>query len=150
VRFQLSCTVNCFAQQFTLKERDIETGLDYFGARYYASMQGRFTGVDPYDINFERQETNDREEAEVLFRDYLFQPQHWNRYVYALLARENVHPENQSFMSRDLDLLGTNFSLEVSNVSVTEVLNRVIRDSQTNYWVVVRQGERKEYFVLNL
>src|SRR6185503_20455036 len=24
-------------QQFTSKERDVETGLDYFGARYYAS-----------------------------------------------------------------------------------------------------------------
>ncbi|HXQ32937.1 MAG TPA: RHS repeat-associated core domain-containing protein, partial [Anaerolineales bacterium] len=33
-------------QQFTLKERDVETGLDYFGARYYASTYGRFTGVD--------------------------------------------------------------------------------------------------------
>src|SRR5437016_5861957 len=30
----------------TLKERDIETGLDYFLARYYSSTQGRFTGVD--------------------------------------------------------------------------------------------------------
>jgi RHS repeat-associated protein len=30
-------------QQFTLKERDAETGLDYFNARYYASLQGRFT-----------------------------------------------------------------------------------------------------------
>jgi RHS repeat-associated protein len=30
----------------TLKERDIETGLDYFGARYYSSTQGRFTGAD--------------------------------------------------------------------------------------------------------
>jgi RHS repeat-associated protein len=33
-------------QQFTLKERDVETGLDYFGARYYANVQGRFTGAD--------------------------------------------------------------------------------------------------------
>ena len=31
----------------TLKERDNETGLDYFGARYYASMQGRFSSPDP-------------------------------------------------------------------------------------------------------
>jgi hypothetical protein len=29
------------------KERDNETGLDYFGARYYASTQGRFTSPDP-------------------------------------------------------------------------------------------------------
>jgi RHS repeat-associated protein len=30
----------------TQKERDIETGLDYFGARYYSSTQGRFTSAD--------------------------------------------------------------------------------------------------------
>ena len=29
------------------KERDTETGLDYFGARYFASVQGRFTSPDP-------------------------------------------------------------------------------------------------------
>jgi RHS repeat-associated protein len=34
-------------QKFTSKERDIETGLDYFEARYYSSIQGRFTSVDP-------------------------------------------------------------------------------------------------------
>ena len=34
-------------QQFTQKERDIETGLDYFGARFYASIHGRFTSADP-------------------------------------------------------------------------------------------------------
>jgi len=35
-------------QQFTDKERDSETGLDYLGARYYASAQGRFTSADSY------------------------------------------------------------------------------------------------------
>lgn len=34
-------------QKFTQKERDNETGLDYFGERFYASLQGRFTTVDP-------------------------------------------------------------------------------------------------------
>ena len=33
--------------KFTGKERDTETGLDYFGARYYASNMGRFTSPDP-------------------------------------------------------------------------------------------------------
>ena len=28
------------------KERDVETGLDFFGARYLSSAQGRFTGAD--------------------------------------------------------------------------------------------------------
>jgi RHS repeat-associated protein len=34
-------------QKFTQKERDTESGLDYFLARYYSSAQGRFTSVDP-------------------------------------------------------------------------------------------------------
>jgi len=35
-------------QQFTQKERDTETGLDYFEARYYRSAQGRFTSADSF------------------------------------------------------------------------------------------------------
>jgi RHS repeat-associated protein len=54
--------------RFTAKERDVETGLDYFGARYYASRTGRFTTVDPaMDIDAA-----------------LIDPQRWNRYTYAL------------------------------------------------------------------
>ncbi|MGA2601168.1 MAG: RHS repeat-associated core domain-containing protein [Bryobacteraceae bacterium] len=34
------------AQKFTSKERDAETGLDYFGARYFSAAQGRFTSPD--------------------------------------------------------------------------------------------------------
>jgi len=33
-------------QQFTGKERDTETGLDYFASRYYSSSLGRFTSPD--------------------------------------------------------------------------------------------------------
>jgi len=33
-------------QKFTGKERDGETGLDYFGARYFSAAQGRFTTPD--------------------------------------------------------------------------------------------------------
>ena len=32
--------------KFTGKERDVETGLDYFGARYFSAAQGRFTTPD--------------------------------------------------------------------------------------------------------
>jgi RHS repeat-associated protein len=41
-------------QKFTAKERDDETGLDYFNARYYASTQGRFTSIDPVFITEDR------------------------------------------------------------------------------------------------
>jgi RHS repeat-associated protein len=51
----------------TLKERDNETGLDYFGARYYSSTQGRFTSVDPENAGAA-----------------IFHPQSWNGYAYSL------------------------------------------------------------------
>lgn len=38
--------VCAFAYRFTGKERDAESGLDYFGARYYASAAGRFMTSD--------------------------------------------------------------------------------------------------------
>ena len=62
-------------QQFTSKERDIETGLDYFVARYYSSTLGRFSGVDPYNPILHSADKAD-------FVAYLGQPQKWNRYGY--------------------------------------------------------------------
>jgi len=52
-------------QKFTGKERDAEIGLDYFGARYYGSALGRFTGPDE---PFADQHPED--------------PQSWNLYAY--------------------------------------------------------------------
>jgi RHS repeat-associated protein len=54
-------------KQFGSKEFDVETGLNYFLARYYSSIQGRFTSVDP-------------ENAGAVIND----PQSWNAYAYAL------------------------------------------------------------------
>jgi RHS repeat-associated protein len=39
-------SVCAFAYKFTGKERDAESGNDYFGARYYASTMGRFLSPD--------------------------------------------------------------------------------------------------------
>ncbi len=50
----------------TSKERDNETGLDYFLARYYSSTQGRFTSVDPEGAGARESD-----------------PQSWNGYAYA-------------------------------------------------------------------
>jgi RHS repeat-associated protein len=66
-------------QQFTQKERDVETGLDYFGARYYSSTHGRFTNPDDF-----------WKDSQVI------DPQSWNKYVY---VRNNplklVDPEGE-------------------------------------------------------
>ncbi len=53
--------------KFTGKERDGESGLDNFGARYYGSSSGRFVSVDPKMISKQR----------------MGDPQQWNMYQYA-------------------------------------------------------------------
>jgi RHS repeat-associated protein len=52
-------------QKFTGYERDDETGLDFAQARMYASIQGRFTSVDPDGIGAA-----------------ISEPQSWNGYAY--------------------------------------------------------------------
>jgi RHS repeat-associated protein len=55
-------------RRFTGKELDPETALQYFGARYYRNVWGRFTSVDPVrDV-----------------KDAVMDPQKWNRYAYTL------------------------------------------------------------------
>jgi RHS repeat-associated protein len=70
-------------KRFTGKERDAETGLDYFGARYYGAKVGRFTTIDPV----------------YTWRENLVDPQRWNRYVY---GRNNplryVDPDGKDFI----------------------------------------------------
>src|ERR1700722_5147972 len=60
--------VCALASLFTGKERDAESGNDYFGARYYASSMGRFMSPDPLG-NFVADVSS---------------PQTWNMYAYAL------------------------------------------------------------------
>lgn len=54
-----------FGPKFTGQMWDVETGLYYYGARYYSPAQGRFTGVDP-------------ENAGAIVGD----SQSWNGYAY--------------------------------------------------------------------
>ena len=51
-------TAVCFWQyRSTGKERDSESGNDYFGARYYASTMGRFMSPDPMGGHYENPQT---------------------------------------------------------------------------------------------
>jgi RHS repeat-associated protein len=54
------------SHHFTGKERDDESKLDYFGARYYGSLMGRFTSPDSSGYSG------------------LSKPQSWNLYAYSL------------------------------------------------------------------
>jgi len=75
-------TPDGFRQKFTQKERDNETGLDYFLARYYSSTQGRFTSVDPQNIIFDKNRGRNADERARILQSYMVQPQNWNRYAY--------------------------------------------------------------------
>ena len=48
------CAANlCFLRcRSTGKERDAESGNDYFGARYYSSAMGRFMSPDPSQLDY--------------------------------------------------------------------------------------------------
>jgi RHS repeat-associated protein len=63
---QPTCRYDGAFYQFTGKERDSESGLDNFGARYNASSLGRFMTPDP-----------------LLNSGRPWNPQTWNRYAYA-------------------------------------------------------------------
>jgi RHS repeat-associated protein len=53
-------SVRLSRSHFTGKERDTESGNDYFGARYYASSMGRFMSPDPMGGHLEDPQTLNR------------------------------------------------------------------------------------------
>ncbi len=65
-RMPLCLWQNSIGSRSSGKERDAETGLDFFEARYFSSPQGRFTSPDPM----------------LAKKEWLFDPQRWNRYAY--------------------------------------------------------------------
>jgi RHS repeat-associated protein len=85
-------------QKFTQKERDIETQLDYFEARYYGSTQGRFTSVDPLLASAKRRH-----------------PQTWNRYSYGLNnPLRYTDPDGEAAVDEnDLEMRRTTTTTEV-------------------------------------
>jgi RHS repeat-associated protein len=69
-------------QKFTGKERDSESGLDYFGARYYGSALGRFTSPDEFKGGFENLNGTPAFSPGPIGYADLTDPQTLNMYVY--------------------------------------------------------------------
>jgi hypothetical protein len=70
--------------------------------------------------------------------------------VRGTLAAFGVEADNEVFLSRDISTLGHSFSLSISGATVRTILNLVIRESETKFWIVNRAGEGKQYLLLNL
>jgi RHS repeat-associated protein len=122
------------ARQFAGKERDAETGFDYFGARYYRSAQGRFTSPDAADAD-------------------LTNPQTFNRYRYALnnplhyIDRDGFYEED---VHRDLTAvlaLAAGFSLDRANAigAATQWVDDDPRTDPTAPRNVFNEQMRAEY-----
>ena|GEM_PF-3269594 len=99
----------------TLQERDVETGLDYFGARYYSSVQGRFTSVDPVTVTPER----------------FYDPQQFNLYAY---TRNNplrfIDPTGETLtISGNLDQVRNQLA---ESLGTDDALKRIRFDEKTN------------------
>lgn len=111
--------------KFTGKERDGESGLDYFGARYYGSTLGRFTSPDP-----------------PLLDQHIADPQSWNLYAY---ARNNplsyIDPTGNA-----VELLGD----EEQRKKELEFLKKQLGNDKAaaNLYInEVKDGDKTRYFV---
>jgi len=89
--------------RFTGKERDAETALDYFGARYYRNLTGRFTTVDPL----------------MGVETALADPQRWNRYSYVgNRPTRVVDPDGRGWLSTAVKIIikGGDIAASVSGI----------------------------------
>jgi RHS repeat-associated protein len=127
-------------QKLTSKERDLETGLDWFGpSRYFSSTQGRFTTVDP-----------------VFFqKEMLIDPQRYNHYSY---VRNNplkyIDPKGEA-----IELMGDDeqrrIILEQLRKAVGEKAGALLyenavtdKNGKTRYFVGV-QGKNEDFGKIN-
>jgi RHS repeat-associated protein len=95
--------------RFTGKPRDAETGLDYFGARYYGSRTGRLTTVDPL----------------MGTQTALFDPQRWNRYSYVgNRPTRLIDPDGRGWISAI-------FKFIVKGGDVASTVAGAVQDTQT-------------------
>jgi RHS repeat-associated protein len=115
------------AQKFTGKERDAETGLDFFGARYFSGPQGRFSSVDPVIVTPARTED----------------PQRFNLYSY---ARNNPF----SFIDPDgEDIEFANNTEEGRKKALAAILKNVSDQEAANIGIRLRKDGSYEAYVID-
>lgn len=109
-------------QKFSGKERDGETGLDFFGARYYVSAQGRFTSPDPLQRS----------------QRHIANPQRWNGYVYVLNSPLSlVDPDGADGKGKG--------GGRVIDVFILISRSDLRRESSRNDWAALRRTAKEKH-----
>jgi RHS repeat-associated protein len=96
------------------KERDAETGLDYFGARYYSGAQGRFVSADPLFIEMRR----------------LGDPQQLNLYAYARNNPLRFIDPNGLFIKMNCE----------TEQDCLDAVNMINGRNNAQFWVTLNNG----------
>ena len=91
------------AQKFTGQERDNESGLDYFGARYFSGAGGRFTSAD---APFADQFASD--------------PQSWNLYAYTRNNPLRYVDKTGNILESPWDILNVGIGVVSAGVNIAE------------------------------
>jgi len=103
-------------RHFTGKERDPESNLDYFGARYYSSSLGRFATPDPLQPAMSNS---------VVLNQFLTDPQAWDKYAYSLGNPITYRDQGGHFTGNDHEriqmnaMLASGYSQAAAHVAAT-------------------------------
>ena len=123
-------------QKFTSKERDTETGLDYFGARYYGSGLGRFNSADPLMLGLKQ----------------VVNPQRWNRYAYvvnnplALYDPDGQDDQGQGG-SKVIDVF---IAIPPDKQQDYKIVNGVRQEIATPNWSKLQENAAKAGYTVNV
>src|SRR5258706_6321850 len=101
-------------QKFTQKERDNETGLDYFISRYYSSTQGRFTSSDIFGTRRHNPQSCNRYSYllnnQLTYTDPLeLAAQHPKYIITEGVLRIVIHDKHRSLLKRIFGTIGNLF-----------------------------------------
>jgi RHS repeat-associated protein len=120
-------------QKFNQKERDLETKLDYFLARYYSSAMGRFTSPDeftggPKELLFFAEKAS----ANPMFYANIANPQSLNKYQYCLNnPLRYVDPDGHDVLDYDLIVSGPNQVPKTPHPEISDVSTLGPKDTPT-------------------
>lgn len=112
----------------TLKERDVETGLDYFLVRYYSSTQGRFTSPDEFTGGPDELYTfaEDASSNPTFYADPL-NPQSLNKYQYSYNSPlRYVDPDGHDAQQAEDDSQGPASSIAFQTPTAARVTIKVV------------------------